>query len=129
MGEKKERKKKGHFSLTPHPKPQLGALLRRNYGLGPVTRRSRLEKGRDETISISFRLVTFGLETDITRPSRISSRLVTCRLGLGLVSSRDFRLVTGSTMAWKWKWESLRGGLGFQVGNAAENGKEWGRES
>ncbi len=32
-GGEKERKKKGHFSLTPHPKPQLGALLRRNYGL------------------------------------------------------------------------------------------------
>ncbi len=43
---------------------------------------------------ISSRLVTFGLETNRTRPSRVSSRLVTCRLGL--VSSRDFRLVTGS---------------------------------
>ncbi len=113
-------------------------------GVGPVTRRSRLEKSRDETrrdrpdlvssrefvsrdgleryflsrpkkapqknakndilnfaekflctvSRISSRLVTFGLETDRTRPSRISSRLETCRLDL--VSSRDFRLVTGS---------------------------------
>ncbi len=47
---------------------------------------------------ISSRLVTFGLETDRTRPSRNSSRLVTCRLGL--VSSRDFRLVTGSSLSW-----------------------------
>ncbi len=115
------------------------------FSLGPVTRRFRLEKSRDETrrdhfdlvsfreyvsrdilkkyylsrlkkapkkmqkmtflnfakkclctvSRISSRLVTFGLATDRTRPFRISSRLLTCRLDL--VSSRDFRLVTGST--------------------------------
>ncbi len=37
--------------------------------------------------------MSFGPETNWTRPSRVSSRLVTCRLDL--VSSRDFRLVTG----------------------------------
>ena len=41
MGEKKERKKKGHFFLTPHPKPQLG---------GPAEKKLWLRAG-NETIS------------------------------------------------------------------------------
>ncbi len=49
----------------------------------------------------------FGLETDGTRPSRVSSRLVSCCLDL--VSSRDLRLVTGPTTS--GKKASVAGGL------------------
>ena len=75
-----------------------------NFGLGPKKSPFKKQKTRffeDAKLflftmsRISSRLVTFGLETDGTRPSRVSSRLVSCCLDL--VSSRDFRLVTGST--------------------------------
>ena len=146
--------------------------LRRVYvsssssNLGPVTRRSRLEKRRDETrrdrldlvssrdfvsrdrlekkfpsqmrkkgkklkiwrkfcykiyflftwSRISSRLEIFCLETDRTRPSRVSSRLVTCCLNL--VSSRDFRLVTGPTPTPTY---NMHGGGGGGEGTAKKD--------
>ncbi len=74
--------------------------IQKGEKVGPVTRRSRLEKRRDETRRITFYLL--GLvsrlvsELFVSRPNRrdrLVSRLVTCCLDL--VSSRDFRLVTG----------------------------------